>query len=157
MTISVTHFLACSKPATTFLGKQLNLEHQKKKNCNNNNWNAIKSFKYLVIPMSSHRTLGSRSIISLLTCSIRRGSKFLNFSGSSPSGPHSISKLRRKRKLVKRLFFFMLFISIIMTFQSPELQEGGGGSEQERERELQVLQAYSTVLDISLVQMWQEK
>lgn len=44
-----------------------------------------------------------------------------------------------------------------MTFQSPELQEGGGGSEQERERELQVLQAYSTVLDISLVQMWQEK
>jgi hypothetical protein len=26
---------------------------------------------------------------------MRRGSKFLNFSGSSPSGPHSISKLKQ--------------------------------------------------------------
>lgn len=46
------------------------------------------------LPMSSQRTLGSRSIISLLMCSISRGSRFLNFSGSSPSGPHKSSKLQ---------------------------------------------------------------
>lgn len=61
----------------------------------NNMHNIETCFNYLLVPISSQRTLGSRSIISLLTCSIRRGSKFLNFSGSSPSGPQSISKLEQ--------------------------------------------------------------
>lgn len=92
MTISTTHFFACSKPATIHQSSDgcysnLHQKHQKKK---------FKNQKDAIIaelPMSFHRTLGSLSIISLLTCSMRRGSRFLNFSGSSPSGPHSISKL----------------------------------------------------------------